>query len=244
MEHFKRVTFIVRPINSARRRFASIKPFCSPTSVEGWKLAQHRNAAAGGVASFYIKSGRSEADTPCPNRVLRLPRLLSPEEVARLIGRGRVSLSEHLAHDPLCHRRPPGQSRAPQEHQNIHRQRMVVHIRSAAKGARPGCRAPFEAARGTARLIGGAATQAYGPGSFPRNDGTWPSTRSGPRFARTACHRAATRARLARSFERSQCCAELETSFPTKLTSTRPSPGRLASVLSVGATDASPRANT
>jgi len=70
-------------------------------------------------------------------------------------------------------------------------------------------------------------------------------TRSAPRlFGRLARVLPNALGWLARSFERSQCGAELKGSFLNKLTSTRPPSGRLAPVLSVGATDASPRANT
>jgi integrase/recombinase XerD len=80
-----------------------------------WKLASNTvTQRLAALRFFYVqvlKRGWSVAETPYPKKVLHLPQVLSPEEVARLIV-GGVSLSSHPADDALCHGCTPGRSRA------------------------------------------------------------------------------------------------------------------------------------
>ena len=64
----------------------------------------------GALRFFYIKVLKrdwSVAETPYPRRVIRLPLVLSQEEVSQLIEAATVALPSHHADDPLCHRSTP-----------------------------------------------------------------------------------------------------------------------------------------
>ena len=82
MEHFS-------PINSARRRFASITLSCPP--VGSGHPTQKRSGWRRCV--FLYQKWPERGGHALPEQGSALSQFVSPEEVARLLGRGRVSLS-------------------------------------------------------------------------------------------------------------------------------------------------------
>jgi integrase/recombinase XerD len=72
-----------------------------------WKLSPNtvtqRLAALRFLYIQVLKRGWSVAETPYPKKVLRLPQVLSQQEVARLIDAGSDALSTRSAHDALRH---------------------------------------------------------------------------------------------------------------------------------------------
>jgi site-specific recombinase XerD len=92
---------------------------------------EHRNAATSSSALLLCagpKRGWSVAETPYPKKVLHLPQVLSPEEVARLIDAAELPFHRIL----LMTLYATGARRAEVAHlkiSDIDSQRMVIHIR-------------------------------------------------------------------------------------------------------------------
>ncbi len=84
-----------------------------------WKLAPNTvTQRLAALRFFYVavlKRGWSVAETPYPKKVLHLPQVLSPEEVARLIDAAEFQLPSHSADDALCHGRTSRRSGAPED---------------------------------------------------------------------------------------------------------------------------------
>src|SRR5438105_6713814 len=97
-----------------------------------WKLAPNTvTQRLAALRFFYVqvlKRGWSVAETPYPKKVLHLPQVLSPEEVARLIDAAEFPFHRIL----LMTLYAPGARRAEVAHlkiSDIDSQRMVIHIR-------------------------------------------------------------------------------------------------------------------
>jgi integrase/recombinase XerD len=99
-------------------------------SKKKWKLAP--NTVNKRLAALYfcsiqtLKRAWSGAETPHPKKVLKLPIILSQEEVARLINPA-LTLSPHRTDDVLGYRCPTAEP-ASLKIRDIDSQRMVIHV--------------------------------------------------------------------------------------------------------------------
>ena len=127
-----------------------------------WKLAPNTvTQRLAALRFFYVqvlKRGWSVAETPYPKKVLHLPQILSPEEVARLIDAAELPFHRILLMTLHATRRTARRGRAPEDQR--YRQPANGHTYPRRQGPQgPRCHAQPEAARCTARLLARAATQ-------------------------------------------------------------------------------------
>jgi hypothetical protein len=141
-----------------------------------WKLAPNTvNQRLAALRFFYIqtlKKAWSVAETPYPKKTFRLPTILSPEEVTRLIDSARTPFHRIRAHDALRHwdaARRIGPLEDPR-----YRQSTNGHSHPRGQGAgRSRCHAQPQALGSFARLLARVKTEALAV-VVPRVDAATP----------------------------------------------------------------------